>query len=330
MKDSVRKYRLAVQTGFFLFVLYLGFTLWRFVQFYETNGASRYVPHPDGVEGFLPIGALTSLKYWIVTGTVHPAHPAALFIFIGATLVSVALKKGFCGWICPVGFVSDRLYRPWNKLFRKNIKLPAWLDYPLRGLKYLLLAFFLWAIVIKMNIPSLHGFLDGDYWKVADVKMLRFFTDISALALDVIAILFILSIPIRNFWCRYLCPYGAFLGIASLVSLFEITRDEGKCSHCMKCTRDCPAYLPVEAKGKIISPECTSCMTCLSGCPEAAITYSTPGGKFRLPGMAYPIVLLALFLGVYCIANLTGHWHSRVPQEDLRRLVPVAESLEHP
>ena len=342
MNDAVRRYRLAVQTGFFLLVIFLGTRFYGFVRHYETGGTYPAVPHPNGVEGFLPIGGLTSLKYFIVTHSVHPAHPAAMFLFIAALAVSVALKKGFCGWICPVGFVSERLYKPWNRLFKKNVQPSKWLDYPLRSLKYLLLAFFFWAIVIRMDAPALHGFLDGDYWKVADVKMLKFFTDISYPAFMVIAALVILSIPVRNFWCRYLCPYGALLGIVGLVSPFEITRDNEKCVHCKKCTRNCPQYLPVEAKSRIISPECTSCMTCLSGCPKGAITYSTPGDRPRgtgatppkkgraLPGWAYPAVLLAAFCGVIGLAMLTGHWRSGVSQADLKRLVPIAESLQHP
>src|SRR5512142_3096135 len=99
------KYRFWIQLGYFLFVVFLGIQFFRFVEHYETHGASPLVSHPDGVEGFLPIGALTSLKYWIVTGSIHPTHPAALFIFIGAVAVSLVLKKGFCGWICPVGFI---------------------------------------------------------------------------------------------------------------------------------------------------------------------------------------------------------------------------------
>jgi polyferredoxin len=324
------RYRFWVQAGYLAFIAYLGYQLYRFTVYYETHGAAPYVRHPDGVEGFLPIGALTSLKYWIVTGTIHPTHPAALFIFIGAIAVSAVLKKGFCGWICPVGFISERLYKPWKRLFKKNVQLPKWLDYPLRSLKYLILVFFFWAIVLKMDVPALHGFLDGDYWKVADVKMLKFFTDISALALNIIIALVVLSIPIRNFWCRYLCPYGALLGIFSLVSPFEITRDNAKCIHCKKCTRNCPAHLPVEEKGRVVSPECTSCMTCHSGCPTSAISYSTPGKKLSLSGWKYPAVLLGIFLGVYLFANIAGHWHSNVSEADLMRLVPVAESLEHP
>jgi polyferredoxin len=329
MKLTPSTYRKSVQWGFFAFILYLGFRLWQFANFYDTGGAGLKVPHPDGVEGFLPIGALTSLKYWLVTGHVHPAHPAAMFILIGAIATSAVFKKSFCGWICPVGLISDWLRRPWRRLFKRELRLPAWLDYPLRSLKYIIFLFFFFAIIINMSLPALHAFLDGDYWKVADVKMLVFFTDISALALDVIVLLAILSLFFKSFWCRYLCPYGALLGLLSLLSPFAVRRDKAKCIDCGKCARECPASLPVDKKERMLSPECTSCQGCVSVCPADALSYR--GRKnLALTGPKLAAGILTLFLGVYLIALATGNWRSRVNQDDLKRLVPIAASLEHP
>ena len=330
MDKSVRKYRWWVQGGMFALIVWLGYRFIGFTRYYETGGRSAFVPHPAGAAGFLPIGGLTSLKYWLVTGSIHPAHPAALVLLIAALSVSVVLKKGFCGWICPINFISERIYPLWAKVFRRNARPPKWVDYPLRSLKYILLFFFFTSIVIFMNATGLHNFLDGDYWKVADVKMLKFFTEMSGTSVVVIGALVFLSLPIRNFWCRYLCPYGALLGIVAVVSPFEITRDKVKCIDCGKCTKNCPAYLPVDQKRKVVSPECTSCMTCLSGCPTAAITYSTPGGGYSLRGKAFPLLLLGIFFGIIAVAMLTGHWNSSVADADLYRLVPIAESLMHP
>ena len=205
----------------------------------------------------------------------------------------------------------------------------SWLDYPLRSLKYIIFLFFFLAIIIKMDLPALHVFLDGDYWKVADVRMLLFFTDISALALDVIILLVILSMFFKGFWCRYLCPYGALLGLVSFLSPFGINRDKEKCIDCGKCARECPASLPVDKKGRVLSPECTSCQSCASVCPVDALAYK--GRKnLTLSGPKLAAGVLTLFLGVYLIALATGHWHSQVSQDDLRRLVPIAGSLEHP
>jgi len=318
------------QAGLLALVIWLGWRMWLFTQYYLTHGRTPRIPHPSGVEGFLPIGALTSLKYLLFTGDLHPVHPAATFMFIGALGVSVVLKKGFCGWICPVNFISERISWPWRRLLKKNLQPPKWLDWPLRSLKYLLLGFFFWIIVINMPIPGIKGFLDTPYWKVADVKMLEFFTDISPLALGIILALVVLSVPISNFWCRYLCPYGALTGLVGMLSPFRITRIEDKCIDCGKCTKNCPQYLPVDKKARIISPECTSCLTCLSCCPTAAIEYSTPGRKFSLPAWSYPVLLVAIFFGLILYAKLTGHWHAGVTDAQYMKLIPVADKLVHP
>jgi polyferredoxin len=98
----------------------------------------------------LPISSLISLKYWIVGGVSNPVHPSGLIIFSMALATGLLLKRGFCSWICPFGLLTEYLNRLHRLIFRKDIKLPLWLDYPLRSLKYLLLGFFLWAIVLQI------------------------------------------------------------------------------------------------------------------------------------------------------------------------------------
>lgn len=319
-----------MQSGFFALVIYLGYLLGRFIQYYKSGGAGIRIEHPDGVEAFLPIGALTSLKYWIVSGSIHPIHPAAVIIFVAILTVSLILKKGFCGWICPVGALSEQLYRPWKKQFRKNVRLPRFPDLILRSLKYLLLAFFFWAIVIGMSQDSLQMFLDGDYWKISDVKMYVFFSNITLLSFVVILALVLLSIPMRNFWCRYLCPYGALLGLIGFLSPLRITRSESLCTNCKKCTRHCPYHLPVDVKPRIISPECNTCLVCLSGCPDGALTLATPRRLFSLPAKLYPLILAILFFGIILLGKITGNWKTGVTDRDYQRLIPNIERLEHP
>ncbi|HAZ14537.1 MAG: hypothetical protein A2X86_15510 [Bdellovibrionales bacterium GWA2_49_15] len=327
----VLRIRQAIQLSFLGLTLFLGYQFWLFVRYFEGAGSSTSMPaHPGGVEAFLPIGALTGVRYWLSTGEIHPYHPASVAIFLAAIAVSLLLRKAFCAWICPVGFLSERLYQPWLRLFRKNVELPRWLDWLLRSIKYLLLGFFIFAIGFAMSEVALHGFMESDYWKVADVKMLRFFTNISPFALGVITVLTLLSIPIRNFWCRFLCPYGALLGLSGLFSPFAITRDNNACTHCKKCTRYCPSYLPVEAKARITSLECSSCLTCLSGCPKGALTFSTRKGRFSLPTWAYPLILMTLFFGIIQTAKWTGHWQSSLNESELHRLIPLTNELEHP
>ena len=69
-----------------------------------------------------------------------------------------------------------------------------------------------------MPAAAIREWLQTDYWKIADLKMLGFFRHPSALAPACSAPLAALSLATRHFWCRYLCPYGALLGLLSLAS----------------------------------------------------------------------------------------------------------------
>ena len=102
--------RIAVQAGFTLFCLYAGY---RFYLFYlwGTGQSDIYVPRPPSVEAFLPIGALVGLKRFLLSGHFDMIHPAGLTIFMAALVIGLLLRKGFCGWICPVGFVSNQIGR---------------------------------------------------------------------------------------------------------------------------------------------------------------------------------------------------------------------------
>ena len=53
-----------------------------------------------------------------------------------------------------------------------------------------------------------------------------------------------LSLVVKHLWCRYLCPYGALLGVASLLSPLSVRRDPDVCNDCRACTRACPRRSP--------------------------------------------------------------------------------------
>ena len=166
------------------------------------------IQRPPGVEGFLPIGALMGWKYFLHTGHWDRVHPAAMIIFGWAVLISVLFRKGFCGWFCPVGTVSEWLWRIGRRLFGRNFTAPRWIDIPLRAIKYILLGFFIW-VVSAMGIDQISAFMNGAYYKLSDAKMLFFFTRMSTTTAVVLLGLAVLSLGVKNFWCRYVCPYGS-------------------------------------------------------------------------------------------------------------------------
>ena len=313
--------RVAIQFFFLIATLYTGWRFIRFVHFLQQGGAE--VSRPPGVEAFLPISSLMSLKYWILTGDFNSVHPAGLVLFILFLLMAWGIKKSFCSWVCPVGLLSEYLWKWGEKIFGKNFTLPAWLDWPLRSLKYLILIFFAWGIFFGMNAADLKAFLYGDYNRVADIKMLMFFAHISAFSLGVILLLMVLSVFVKNFWCRYLCPYGALLGFVSMFSPAKITRNPDTCTDCMKCTEACPAHIRVHEKIRVRTDECTACLTCTSVCPEPDTLMLSLSKKKRKPLSARAVawIILLSFVLFTALARLTGHWQNNIPVKEYQERI---------
>ncbi|STI86898.1 putative electron transport protein [Escherichia coli] len=108
-----------------------------------------------------------------------------------------------------------------------------------------------------------------------DVKMLDFFRHMGTATLISVTVLLIASLFIRHAWCRYLCPYGALMGVVSLLSPFKIRRNAESCIDCGKCAKNCPSRIPVDKLIQVRTVECTGCMTCVESCPVAStLTFS--------------------------------------------------------
>jgi ferredoxin len=227
-----------------------------------------------------------------------------------------------------------------RKLFRRNLRLSRWFDIPLRGLKYLLLGLFLF-VVGAMSAEALRSFMQTPYGLIADVKMLNFFREIGETAAIVVALLILGSMLVQNFWCRYLCPYGALMGLVSIFSPVKIRRDPDACIDCAKCARSCPAALPVDQLVQIRSVECTACMECVAVCPaENALQLSlaprrsaTPANRWlrrALSPIAVICILAYIFFGMVLFARATSHWQTNIPDSVYMDLVKHADEVTHP
>ncbi len=326
------RFRNSVQLGILLLTLGIGVQFFIYVLQATSVGAIE-VPRPPGVEGFLPIGALLGWKLFLTTGVWDDVHPAAMVILGFAGLISLLLRKSFCGWFCPVGTLSEWLWKLGRKLFGKNYQIPKWLDFPLRSMKYLVLGFFIWSI-LSMGRSAILYFLHSPYYKISDVKMLFFFTRMSTTSAIVLFVLLISSFIVRNSWCRYLCPYGALMGLFSLISPTRILRNPKICTQCKSCTEVCPYHLPVNRKKNIRSPECNGCMDCVSVCPvKNTLELKTKGFNRQVwSPLKLGMVIVGLFIGLVYAAEITGHWKSSVSEYDFRvRLQEIDSSkYSHP
>ncbi len=327
--ERSQRWRRWFQVAFLLLNLAIGVQFWFFVRYSETGGQSPWLPRPPGVEGWLPIAALMNLKATALTGELPRHFPAGLVLLVAFLAITLLFRKAFCSWLCPVGTLSEGLWKLGRRLFGRTFALPRWIDWPLRAAKYLLLAFFLWAVG-HMSVEAIRGFLASPYGLVADVKMLDFFRHMGTAAAVVVGLLMAASLLVQNFWCRYLCPYGALHGLVSWPSPVRIRRDAETCVDCAKCARACPSRLPVDARLAIASPECTGCLECVAACPVRDTLALSVARRRPVPAWAVAAGIAALFLGLVGAARITGHWRTDVDPRVYRLVIPRAADLTHP
>lgn len=333
-RDYSQALRRSFQFVFLAWNVYLGGLFYLWVRHFEIGESTRAIARPAGVEGWLPIAGMMNFKYWVSTGHVPAMHPAAMFLLVTFLAISFLFRKAFCSWLCPVGTISEQLWRLGRKIFRRNFVLPRWLDIPVRGLKYLLLGFFVWA-VSSMSAAAIALFMRSPYGVIADVKMLNFFRHLGEAGLIVLGILVVASVFVQNFWCRYLCPYGALLGLTSLLSPARIRRNPETCIDCAKCAKACPSSLPVDKLITIKSAECTGCLECVAVCPAQdalamVLPMPTPPVRRSLPPWAIAAGIAALFFGIVGYAKTAGFWNTQVPRQVYIDLVPNADQASHP
>ena len=310
--------RLLVQGAFALVSLLLGAQFARFVAAAEA-GASELPARPPGVEAYLPISGLMGVLDWLYQGTLNVVHPAATLLFLTFVAMALVLRKSFCSWVCPVGLLSECTAWLGRRILGRNLRVPRWLDWILRSPKYLLLAFFMQAI-LAMSPAALQGFIASPYNRVADVKMYLFFVELGQIGATVIGVLLLLSLLVQGAWCRYLCPYGALLGLVSWASPVKVRRDTEICTACGLCDKACMAQLPVSKKLSITTPECTGCLDCVASCPHAgALRVGTKRRTLR--PLAFAGVLVALFFAAYVGARATGSWSNAISDAEYARRV---------
>jgi polyferredoxin len=329
LPDRSRTIRRTAQLLFLGLNVWIAAEFWFFVRYYETGGRTPFAARPSGVEGWLPIASLMNLKVLLLTGHVPAIHPAGMFLLVAFLAMSWIFRKSFCGWLCPIGTISEYLWRLGRSTFGRNFRLPRKLDIALRSLKYILLGLFLYA-VFSMPVEGIRAFLEGPYGVVADVKMLNFFRYLGLGGGIVVAVLAIGSVFVQNLWCRYLCPYGALMGFASMASPVGIRRDANLCIDCGKCAKACPSALPVDRLVTIKSAECIGCMECVAECPAAGALFLSAPRQRRVPGWVVAAGSVALFLIAVGYARYTGHWTTDLPSRTYFELVPHANEFTHP
>ena len=195
---------------------------------------------------FLSISHVTA-AIWVGPAVFLRDLPLLIMVVVtvGTTLV---WGRVFCGTLCPFGALQDMIERFVPKRFR--VRVPRRLHLPALKVKYVVLALVL--------VPALMGSRASLYQYVEPFGTV-FFLSPSFLLWAIAGSLLVASAFIPRFYCRYACPLGAGLALASFVSLRRIRRVE-QCDVCKVCEQDCPT-------GAIEGPnidfkECVRCNRC--------------------------------------------------------------------
>ena len=286
-----------------------------------------------------PVKIFLDFDPLIAISTLLSAHSIVVGFFFSLIIVALTVLLGrvFCGWICPlgtlhnaVGFFNKRrsspVHQSWHTLKYYilffilasslfTVQLAGIMDpisllvrsfslsvYPL--LNYLARAFF--DTIYTLNIPVI---VDGSEWVYRILKKVFLsFGQPYFLQGIFIGALFLLILGLnlyeRRFWCKYLCPLGALLGILSRFAFLKRSVSEG-CTSCGICEKACPNNAVIDRDGTWRGSECLYCMDCDDLCPEEAISFGWKGRGEGVPiDLSRRNVFVSLMAGVAAVPLL--------------------------
>ncbi len=225
-------------------------------------------------DAFCPMGGVETFLPWLLTGhTLRTTNLLNFAILIGGLAVALLAGRAFCGWLCPVGGVQDWLAQWARRLSgekrhirgkrsraRLPLMVPAALDSRLRYLKYGILGLVLLASLAAVY-PPLHSFCPA---------RALFSLRLTPLLTAVLLTFIVTSVLVERFWCKYLCPLGAFLSLYNRFAPLRVRINAARCTQCGRCETECPMGLALVDED-MRSPECIQCLECVETCalPEA-------------------------------------------------------------
>ncbi len=265
------------------------------------------------VDAFCPFGGLEAVYGLIKYDAMIRKIALSSFILLGAVLITALFfRRSFCGNICPLGFLQEISAKIGRKFFVKRKPIPSVIDRKLRYLKYVILAVVIAGTWYTMNLI----FRPWDPWAAyhhigSDELFAEYLFGVIILALSVVVSFFD-----DRFFCKYLCPMGAFLAPVSRIGIFKIRNDREKCISCGCCDHICQMNIPIADKTVITSAECISCMECVEICPVDSLSVEAPsaGEKKRNLKPSLLIILTAsVFVIVIAVTTLTGSYVWKAP-----------------
>ncbi|MFZ4438967.1 MAG: 4Fe-4S binding protein [Syntrophales bacterium] len=255
------------------------------------------------IHALCPFGGLESLYSLLTTETfISKIFSGTMILFMITMILAIALRKSFCGLLCPFGAIQEFFAWMGKKIFHRNFTVPQKLDQPFRYLKYLVLVVtvgYAWETAGLWMAPY-------DPW-AAYAHLSEGIPAVwrsSSVGLILLVVTVVGSAIYDRFFCKYLCPMGALNGIVGKISPFKVVRNEEACIHCDLCSKNCPANIDVSHEKKVTSAECFNCQACVLNCPAMGALELKMGAKTVNPLLAIILTLALFFLPIFVTQSL--------------------------
>lgn len=193
----------------------------------------------------------------------------SVWMLVATVPATVLVGRFFCGFFCSFGAVQDLLWLGSHRLRalfpgKRNLKKA---DRIFRFAKYTVLFYFIifiWSGVTAVKTAGPWQVF-GQYVSFGHWPGLKPLLSVGGVLL---LLIFIGSLFVQRFFCRYFCPMGAIYSLISQASFLKIDKPRDGCGKCHLCTSKCPMGMDLTKKDRIAGGECISCQKCVSWCPK--------------------------------------------------------------
>ena len=225
--------------------------------------------------------AISSIITALIGGSfTFSTYLGSIMFVLGFFLVTLIWGRFFCGFICSFGAMQDLLHAV-GSLLPFRIRVSETADKWLKKLKYAVLAFVavgVWGFSVPGDTLWSPWAVFGMYSSLSAWSSLQYFATLGGVLLILIMLG---SLFAERFFCKYLCPLGAFYALFQRVSLVRLRVDAAACTGCGACVKACP--MQVDPAKTLNSAECIRCGECVRACPAHALTFRKPGTKGENP-----------------------------------------------
>ncbi len=218
-----------------------------------------------GIGDFWIVSPLEGLESLLVTR--DPFGPL-LTALIFPVLLALVLGRVFCSWICPITFLSELSERLKQLLSKRTTTPDRWVLFRqilwfALGLELFLSLVLGAPIFVFLSPPGLVG------------RELMSFVFFRTLPLEGLIIIFVLILNLlsKRFYCRYLCPLGAFLALLGARRRVRVKNIMQNCKGCRTCDHSCPMGLSPSV-GEGMTVYCWNCGTCIDNCSYGQLEFN--------------------------------------------------------